>query len=59
LAEIAIILLLFEAVLDTYIIRQLAKTDLKALFVAVNCFLWLFALNPLNWLRLKLKGLQR
>ncbi|OAI17569.1 cation:proton antiporter [Methylomonas koyamae] len=44
LAEIGIILLLFEVGLDTDI-RQLAKTGLKALFVAVSGFVWPFALG--------------
>jgi len=41
LAEIGIILLLFEVGLDTDI-RQLAKSGWKALFVAVSGFLWPF-----------------
>ncbi len=41
LAEIGIILLLFEVGLDTDI-RQLAKSGWQALFVAVSGFLWPF-----------------
>lgn len=51
LAEIGIILLLFEVGLDTDI-RQLAKTGWQALFVAVSGFLWpfVFGFGFSHWL---------
>ncbi|MDD2759217.1 MAG: cation:proton antiporter [Methylomonas sp.] len=51
LAEIGIILLLFEVGLDTDI-RQLAKTGWKALFVASSGFLWpfVFGFGLSHWL---------
>ncbi len=44
LAEIGIILLLFEAGLETDI-RQLARAGLKASMVAISGFVWPFALG--------------
>ncbi|WP_225893023.1 MULTISPECIES: cation:proton antiporter [unclassified Methylomonas] len=51
LAEIGIILLLFEVGLDTDI-RQLAKSGWQALFVAVSGFLWpfVFGFSLSHWL---------
>ncbi len=50
LAEIGIILLLFEVGLETDI-RQLARTGWQALFVAVNGFIWPFVFGfGISWL---------